>query len=58
MIWLDYFLQLLCNAVAWTLAIVIGLLVLVAAAKTYGAVSGWLWRRSTARGIRRRIASL
>lgn len=55
MIWVDYFLQLLCNALAWTLAVVIAVLVFIAAAKAYARISDWLWRRSKARGIERRF---
>jgi hypothetical protein len=57
MIWLDYFLQLLCNAVAWSLAVVIGVLVFIAVAKAYAGFTGWLWRRSQSRGIQRRFGA-
>lgn len=57
MIWLDYFLQLLCHAVAWTLAGVVGILLLLAVFRLYAQASSWLWRRSQFRGIKRRFGA-
>lgn len=44
MIWLDYFLQLFVHALAWCLAVVVTLGIMLLVVRAYVAVSDWLDR--------------
>lgn len=58
MIWLDFFLQLFVQALAWCCAIVVCVVVVLVAVNAWQAVLDWRWRRRQARGLSQRIARL